>query len=107
MEEGGPEDPWACLYVGSGCSNQAYIDAFDLSVDPEPIANDWEVCNIYMHKCFDYGIAVADLAARVRRGQMGVLALSGFLEFMHGSRGVDLTPLTDRLDMLIEALLRW
>jgi len=102
VDAGGPNDPWGVFWVGTGARDQAYIDAFELASEPDP--TDWELCNKLMHKCFDYNISSVELAKRIRRGPMGVLALSGFVEFMFSKRGVDLTPLSDRFELLIDAL---
>jgi hypothetical protein len=100
-----PSSPWASLFVGAGAGDDAYIAAFKLTASPNPL-EDWEVCNQSIHKCFDYGITKEALATRIRRGPMGILALSGFLDFMK-KRGVDLTPLQGRLQLLIDALHNW
>jgi hypothetical protein len=102
VDAGVLSDPWGVFWAGSGATDQSYIDAFGLS--PEPDLTDWEECNKLMHKCFDYNISSTELAKRIRRGPIGVLAFSGFIEFMFSKRGVDLTPLSDRLNLLIDAL---
>ncbi|KAF9516467.1 hypothetical protein BS47DRAFT_1360305 [Hydnum rufescens UP504] len=102
---GSSTDPWGTFFLGTSVNDQAYIAAFELSAEPDP-SGDWEACNQSIHKCFDYHITKEDLVARIRRGPMGVLAFLGYLDFMH-RRGVDLTPLHERLELLIDALQEW
>jgi hypothetical protein len=89
-------DVWEIFFVSTGAHDQAYIDAFKLSQDPDP-STDWEVCNMHMHWCFDYNITCDQLASQIRRGPLGVLAMVQFLTFMVKSCGVDLSPLDECL----------
>ena len=102
VELGTTANSWASLFVGTGAIDKDYIAAFGLMAEPDP-DEDWEVCNRSIHKCFDYGITKEDLATRIVRGPMGVLALCGFLDFMK-KRNVDFAPLHERLVLLSEAL---
>jgi hypothetical protein len=55
-------DVWVNLFVSMGAHDQVYINAFKLSQDPDPLM-DWEVCNMHMHRCFNYNITCDQLAS--------------------------------------------